>query len=207
MEARSSLGENGIGSSDRLFPEPQIRTLHKLLQSPAWSWNKRQQIKPNNFQPLLWTDISYYLTKELQMFNLPYVTKLDNTGERGSVTALTAATPQTPSVLLIKGQGRASTTDPFLGHPEAEAFRRVCVAVRITSWNVERKYESINVRLPIWAETVSLSVSWTTGWQTGRWGRKLRSLPFSSMPPRVSQGPEDSETDFNSEHNLLKSEV
>lgn len=73
MKSSGSLGEIWISSGERLFPEPQIRILHKLPQSPAWSWNKRQWMKPK-FSTLV---VNLYfllfnqeITEELQMFTL-----------------------------------------------------------------------------------------------------------------------------------------
>lgn len=84
----NSLGEIWISSGERLFPEPQIRMLHKPLQSPAWSWNERQWIKPNNFQPLVLIYISYYITKKLQTFNLSLYHRARQCLESGGITAV-----------------------------------------------------------------------------------------------------------------------
>lgn len=61
------------------FLNPKLESFinYYYFKSPAWSWNKRQWIKPNNFQPLLWIYISNYLPRNYQtcvsnslMFNL-----------------------------------------------------------------------------------------------------------------------------------------
>lgn len=213
-KSSNSLGEIWISSGERLFPEPQIRILHKLLQSPAWSWNKRQWIKPNNFQPLLWIYISYYLAKKLprdyKWLNCHCITELDNTAGSGGVTAVIAFNPTHSTCTPVKGQGWASILYLFLGRPETDAFTQVCAVMRRTTvWNVERGWNIMSGFLSERKTFVFFSVSWTLGLQMDlRVSRKLRFLFFSStLSTRVFKCPEDSETGFNFEHNLLKGEV
>ena len=126
-------------SDGRLLPGPRIRILNKLLQSPAWSWNKRQWIKPNNFQPLLWIYIFYYLSRNYQtysskslMFNLssrhPARQHRREGGHRCGLTACNST----------NCSGSTATSDLLPGRPEAEAHRQACAVTRVTFWNVEK---------------------------------------------------------------------
>lgn len=126
---------------------------------------------------------------------------------------LTTLNPTNATCVPVKGRGHASILDLLLGCPETAAFRQTCAAMRtITLWNVERKHEIFECQASYLNEHIyarfcqlgHLDDKWTYEW--------AESWDFFPSPPCYHQHEslnvlEDSETDFNSEHNLLKSEV